>query len=210
VNPFDSNSPENAVVAAITPAIAQPADVALRFDCSAFTHILWACLPPSTARDTANAMTSAFMSEAIRLGRERHMSDGKLNAEAMAALQRQRAKTGNTCSRLDALVRNYGKLCDALIDANKLLTKPTGGPDLGSRVEVAAPERGAVGRSPRSTIADSRKARPHHRPQTCNHYREGEKSPSHLPWGQACGAFGPIFLTSAPSPRRVVALRLPS
>lgn len=117
--------------AAIIPATAQPADVALRFNCSAFTHILWACLPPSTARDTADAMTSAFMSEGIRLGRERHMSDGKLNAVAMAALLRQRAKAGNTCSRLDALVRNYGKLCDALIDANKLLTKPTEVPTSG-------------------------------------------------------------------------------
>ena len=119
------------LLAAITPAPAQSADVAVRFDCSAFTHILWACLPPSAARDTANAMSLAFMSEAIRLGRERHMSDGKLNAEAMAALQRQRAKTGNTCSKLDALVRNYGKLCDALIDTNKLLTKPTGVPTSG-------------------------------------------------------------------------------
>jgi hypothetical protein len=110
---------------AITPAIAQPADVSLRFDCSAFTHIVWACLPPSNARDSAEAMASAFMSEAIRLGRERHISDGELNAVAIAALQRQRAKTGNTCSRLDVLVRSYGKLCDRLIDANKLLTKPT-------------------------------------------------------------------------------------
>ena len=109
----------------IVPTIAQPADIGVRFDCSAFTHILWACLPPSTARDSADAMASAFMSEAIRLGRERHISDGKLNAVAMAALQRQRAETGNTCSRLDVLVRSYGKLCDRLIDANKLLTKPT-------------------------------------------------------------------------------------
>src|SRR5215467_16298917 len=85
------------LVAAISPAIAQPADVALRFDCSAFTHILWACLPPSSARDSAYAMTSAFMSAGIKLGRERHISDGKLNAGAMAALQRQRAKAGNTC-----------------------------------------------------------------------------------------------------------------
>ena len=108
----------------IAPAIAQPADVSLRFDCSAFTHILWACLPPSIARDSADAMASAFMSEAIRLGRERHISDDKLNAVAMAALQRQRAKAGNTCSRLDVLVRSYGKLCDRLIDANKLLTNP--------------------------------------------------------------------------------------
>jgi hypothetical protein len=107
----------------ITPAIAQSADVALRFDCSAFTHILWACLPPSAARDSANAMASAFMSEAIRLGRERHMSDGKLNTVAMAALQRQRAKTGNTCSRLDALVRNYGNLCDALMDSQRADTE---------------------------------------------------------------------------------------
>jgi hypothetical protein len=110
------------LLAAITPAIAQPADVSLRFDCSAFTHILWACLPPSNARDSADAMASAFMSEAIRLGRERHMSDGELNTVAMAALQRQRAKTGNTCSRLDVLVRSHGKLCDAF---DKLLTKPT-------------------------------------------------------------------------------------
>jgi hypothetical protein len=109
------------LLAAITPAIAQPADVALRFDCSAFTHILWACLPPSSARDTADAMTSAFMSAGIQLGRERHISDGELNAVAMAALQRQRAKTGNTCNynRLDVLVRNYGKLCDALIDSHR-------------------------------------------------------------------------------------------
>ena len=113
------------LLAATTPAIAQPADLSARFNCSAFTHILWACLPPSTARDSADAMASAFMSEAIRLGRERHISDGKLNAVAMAALQRQRAETGNTCSRLDVLVRSYGKLCDRLIDANKLLTKPT-------------------------------------------------------------------------------------
>jgi hypothetical protein len=107
------------LLAAITPAIAQPADVSLRFDCSAFTHILWACLPPSSARDTADAMTSAFMSAGIQLGRERHISDGELNAVAMAALQRQRTKTGNTCNynRLDVLVRNYGKLCDALIDS---------------------------------------------------------------------------------------------
>jgi hypothetical protein len=47
------------------------------------------------------------------------MSDSKLNTVAMAALQRQRAKTGNTCSRLDVLVRNYGKLCDALIDSRR-------------------------------------------------------------------------------------------
>jgi hypothetical protein len=111
--------------AAITPAIAQPADVALRFDCSAFTHILWACLPPSSARNTADAMTSAFMSAGMQLGRERHISDGKLNAAAMAALQRQRAKTGNTCNynRLDVLVQNYGKLCDALIDSHRADTE---------------------------------------------------------------------------------------
>ena len=118
-------APTLSLLAIITPAIAQPADVALRFDCSAFTHILWACLPPSNARDSADAMASAFMSEAIRLGRERHISDGKLNAVGMAALQRQRAKTDNTCSRLDVLVRSYGKLCDGLIEANKLPTKPT-------------------------------------------------------------------------------------
>jgi hypothetical protein len=105
----------------ITAAMAQPADVALRFDCSAFTHILWSCLPPSSARDTADAMASAFMSAGIQLGRERHISDGKLNAVAMAALQRQRAKIGNTCSssRLDVLVRNYGRVCDALIDSHR-------------------------------------------------------------------------------------------
>jgi hypothetical protein len=107
------------LLAAITPTIAQPADVSIRFDCSAFTHILWACLPPSNARDSADAMASAFMSAAIRLGREHHISDGKLNSVAMAALQRQRAKTGNACSRLDVLVRNYGKLCDALIDSDR-------------------------------------------------------------------------------------------
>jgi len=101
-----------------TPALAQPAEVARMFDCSAFTHILWACLPPSNARDTANGMASAFMSAAIRLGRERHMSYGKLNAVALAALQRQRAITGNNC-RLEALVRNYGKFCDALIDSHR-------------------------------------------------------------------------------------------
>jgi hypothetical protein len=111
------------LLAAITPAIAQPADVAVRFDCSAFTHILYACLPPSAARDSANAMASAFMSEAIRLGRERHISDGKLNTVAMAALQRQRAKTGSTCSRLDILVRNYGNLCDSLIDSQRADTE---------------------------------------------------------------------------------------
>jgi hypothetical protein len=59
-------------------------------------------------------MASAFMSEAIRRGRARHMSYGKLNAVAMAVLQRQRAMTGNAC-RLDVLVRNYGDRCDALI-----------------------------------------------------------------------------------------------
>jgi hypothetical protein len=98
----------------ITPAIAQPADVVRMFDCSAFTHILWACLPPSNARDSADGMASTFMSAAIRLGRERHMSDGELSAAAMAALQRQRAMAGNAC-RLDVPVRKYGKLCDALI-----------------------------------------------------------------------------------------------
>src|SRR5258706_12197101 len=70
---------------AITPAIAQPADVSLRFDCSAFTHIVWACLPPSNARDSADAMASAFMSEAIRLGRERHISHCKLNRHGRIA-----------------------------------------------------------------------------------------------------------------------------
>jgi len=131
------------LLAAVTPVVAQPADVSVRFNCSAFTHILWACLPPSTARDSADAMASAFMSEAIRLGRERHISDGKLNAVAMAALQRQRAKSGNTCSRLDALVRSYGKLCDGLIDANKLPTKPTEARTSGPRyVEHAAPRDG--------------------------------------------------------------------
>jgi hypothetical protein len=59
----------------ITPALAQPADVARMFNCSAFTHMLWACLLPSDARDSADAMASAFMSEAIRLGREHHISD---------------------------------------------------------------------------------------------------------------------------------------
>jgi len=131
------------LLAAITSAVAQPTDVSVRFNCSAFTHILWACLPPSTARDSADAMASAFMSEAIRLGRERHISDDKLNTVAMAALQRQRAKTGNTCSRLDVLVRSYGKLCDGLIDANKLLTKPTEVRTSGPRyVEHTAPREG--------------------------------------------------------------------
>jgi hypothetical protein len=94
------------LLATIAQAVAEPAEVVQMFDCSAFTHIVWACLPPSAARDTADAMTSAFMSEGIKLGRERHISDAKLNAVAMAALQRQRAKAGNTCS-LDALVRSY-------------------------------------------------------------------------------------------------------
>jgi hypothetical protein len=107
------------LLATIAPAMAEPAEVVQMFDCSAFTHILWACLPPSSARDTADAMTSAFMSAGIQLGRERHISDGKLNAVAMAALQRQRAKAGNTCSRLDALVRSYGKFCDALIESHR-------------------------------------------------------------------------------------------
>jgi len=78
-------------------------------------------------------MASAFMSEAIRIGRERHMSDGKLNAVAMAALQRQRAKAGKTCTKLDVLVQNYGNLCDTLIGTNKMVTKPTG-------VSVSGPE----------------------------------------------------------------------
>jgi hypothetical protein len=105
----------------IVPAVAEPAEVLQMFDCSALTHILWACLPPSSARDSADAMTSAFMSAGIKLGRERHISDGKLNAVAMAALQRQRAKTGNACrlDRLDALVRSYGKFCDALIESHR-------------------------------------------------------------------------------------------
>jgi hypothetical protein len=107
------------LLGAITPAITQPADVALRFDCSAFTHILSSCRPPSSARDPADAMASAFMSGGIQLGREGNISDGKLNAVAMAALQCQRAKTGNTCSRLDVLVRNYGRVCDALIDSHR-------------------------------------------------------------------------------------------
>jgi hypothetical protein len=109
------------LLATITPQIAQSAEVTQMFDCSAFAHILWACLPPSSARDSADAMTSAFMSAGIQLGRERHISDGKLNAAAMAALQRQRAKTGNTCrlDRLDALVQNYGKVCDALIESHR-------------------------------------------------------------------------------------------
>jgi hypothetical protein len=102
------------LLAIITPAAAQPSEVEQMFDCSAFTHMLWACLPPSSARDTADGMASTFMSEAMRLGHERHMSDGKLSAAAMAALQRQRAMTGNAC-RLDVPVRKYGKLCDALI-----------------------------------------------------------------------------------------------
>jgi hypothetical protein len=116
------------LLATITSALAQPADVALRFDCSAFSHILWACLPPSVARDSADAMTSAFMSAGIQLGRERHISDGELNAAAMAALQRQRGKTGNTCSRLDVLVRNYGKLCDALIESDRANTESAEAP----------------------------------------------------------------------------------
>jgi hypothetical protein len=103
------------------------------FDCSAFTHILWACLPPSSARDSADAMTSAFMSAGIKLGRERHISDAKLNAVAMAALQRQRAKTGSTCT-LDALVRTYGKFCDALIESHRADMEGT---------EAARPHRGS-------------------------------------------------------------------
>jgi hypothetical protein len=124
------------LLATIAPAIAEPAEVVQMFDCSAFTHILWACLPPSSARDTADAMTSAFMSAGIQLGRERHISDGKLNAVAMAALQRQRAKTGNTCrlDRLDALVGSYGKFCDALIDSHRADMKST---------EAARPGRGS-------------------------------------------------------------------
>jgi hypothetical protein len=117
------------LLAIISPAIAQPAEVTRMFDCSAFTHILWACLPPSNARDSANAMASAFMSAGMQRGRERHMSDGKLNTVAMAALQRQRAKTGNTCSRLDALVRNYGNLCDALMDSQRADTERLKHPD---------------------------------------------------------------------------------
>src|SRR5262249_11844456 len=108
------NAAAPSLLALITPPPAQPPDTVRMFDCSAFTHMLWACLPPSSARDSADGMASAFMSTAIRLGRERHMSDGKLSAAAMAALQRQRAMTGNAC-RLDVPVRKYGKLCDALI-----------------------------------------------------------------------------------------------
>jgi hypothetical protein len=123
------------LLATISPAIAESAEVAQMFDCSAFTHILWACLPPSSARDSADAMTSAFMSAGIQLAREGHISDGKLNAVAMAALQRQRAKMGNTCrlDRLDALVRSYGKFCDALIESHRADTEGT---------EAARPGRG--------------------------------------------------------------------
>src|SRR5260221_12314268 len=64
--------------AIITSAIAQPAEVTRMFDCSAFTHVLWACLPPSDARDSADGMASAFMSEAIRLERGRHAADGQV------------------------------------------------------------------------------------------------------------------------------------
>jgi hypothetical protein len=71
--------------AIIFPAMAEPAEVVQMFDCSAFTHILWACLPPSNARDSADKMASAFMSAAIQLGRERHMSYGKLSAVATVA-----------------------------------------------------------------------------------------------------------------------------
>jgi hypothetical protein len=114
----------------LAPAIAQPAEVARMFDCSAFTHILWACLPPSNARNSADGMASVFMSAAIRLGRERHMSYGTLNAVALAALQRQRAMTGNNCrlDRLEVLVRNYGKRCDALIDSHHAHTEGAGAP----------------------------------------------------------------------------------
>jgi hypothetical protein len=121
------------LLATIAPAMAEPAEVVQMFDCSAFTHIVWACLPPSDARDSADAMASAFMSIALRLGRERHMSDGKLNAVAMAALQRQRAMTGNSC-RLDTLVRGYGKVCDALIDSHRADMEST---------EAARPHRGS-------------------------------------------------------------------
>jgi hypothetical protein len=81
-------------------------------------------------------MTSAFMSAGIQLGRERHISDGKLNAVAMAALLRQRAKTGNTCrlDRLDGLVRSYGKFCDALIESHRADMEGT---------EAARPHRGS-------------------------------------------------------------------
>src|SRR5260221_5330218 len=79
--------------AIITSAIAQPAEVTRMFDCSAFTHVLWACLPPSDARDSADGMASAFMSEAIRLGRERPLSHGKVNAAAIAGLPRPTAPT---------------------------------------------------------------------------------------------------------------------
>jgi hypothetical protein len=71
------------------------------FDCSVFTHIIWAGLPPSTARDSANVMASAFMSESIRLGRDRRSYD-KSNAVEMAALQREHAMTANTCGLEDS------------------------------------------------------------------------------------------------------------
>ena len=124
------------LLATIATAMAEQGEVVQMFDCSAFTHILWACLPPSSAHDSADAMTSAFMSAGIKLGRERHISDAKLNAVAMAALQRQRAKTGDTCrlDRLDALVRSYGKFCDALIEAHRA--------DMGG-TEAARPGRGS-------------------------------------------------------------------
>jgi hypothetical protein len=64
-------------------------------------------------------MASAFMSAAIRLGRERHMSYGKLSATAMTALLRQRAMTGNDC-RLDVLIRNYGRICYTLIEYKQI------------------------------------------------------------------------------------------
>jgi hypothetical protein len=78
-------------------------------------------------------MASAFMSAAIRLGRERHMSYDRLNTAAMTALQRQRAMTSNGC-RLDELVRSYGKVCDALIDSHRA--------DMESP-EAAQPHRGS-------------------------------------------------------------------
>jgi hypothetical protein len=57
------------------------------------------------------------MSAATTLGRERHMSYGKLNAAAMTALQ-QGAMKGNS-RKLDAPGRSYGKSCDALIDSHR-------------------------------------------------------------------------------------------
>jgi len=95
------------------PASAQPAEIILLLDCFAFSRLQILCSPPGAFHDSADRVSEAFMSEAIRVKKALGIADRDFSAIAVEALKRQirQAGAGSPCDAIASLWRTYGPVC---------------------------------------------------------------------------------------------------